>query len=463
MMKVPFLDLKVQYLSMKDEIHTAIQQVLDATAFAGGPFVARFEKEFAAFCDCQEGIGVGSGTEALWLCLLAMGIGPGDEVITVPNSFIATAEAISFCGASPAFVDVDPRTYTLDPNTLEDYLKRRVQGAGGRGQKPATRNPKPETRNASSIRNPNSAIRNRRSQDSGVRSQDATSSGRRSAVSGQQSGGRGQKPATRNVQPATGNVSSFRIPHSAFRNGTPKAVIPVHLFGQPADMDPILEIAKKYNLAVIEDACQAHGALYKGKKAGSLGDAGCFSFYPGKNLGAYGEAGAVVTNNPAMAAKIRMVRDHGQSKKYHHDLIGWNDRMDGIQGAILSAKLKHLSAWNEARRKNAHLYTKLLKNTGGIALPEEAPYARHIYHVYAVRVPNRDKLMSALGEKGISCGIHYPIPIHLTDAYKFMGLGKGSFPAAEKCADEFLSLPMFPELAEEQIEYVCSEIKGLLS
>ncbi|MCX5919177.1 MAG: DegT/DnrJ/EryC1/StrS family aminotransferase [Deltaproteobacteria bacterium] len=435
-MKVPFLDLKAQYLSMKDEIHAAIQEVLDATAFAGGPFVARFEKEFAAFCGCQEGIGVGSGTEALWLCLLALGIGPGDEVITVPNSFIATAEAISFCGASPAFVDVDPSTYTLDPNKLEEYLK---------------------------FRNPNSAIRNRRSQESRVRSQDATSSGRRSAVSGQQSGGRGQNPATRNPKPETRNASSIRNPQSAFRNGTPKAVIPVHLFGQPADMDPILEIAKKYNLAVIEDACQAHGALYKEKKAGSLGDAGCFSFYPGKNLGAYGEAGAVVTNNPVMAAKMRMVRDHGQSKKYHHDLIGWNDRMDGIQGAILSAKLKHLSAWNEARRKNALLYTKLLKNTGGIVVPEEAPYARHIYHIYAVRVQNRDKLMSALGEKGISCGIHYPIPIHLTDAYKFMGLGKGSFPAAEKCANEFLSLPMFPELAEEQIEYVCSEIKILLS
>jgi dTDP-4-amino-4,6-dideoxygalactose transaminase len=433
-MKVPFLDLKVQYLSMKDEIHAAIQEVLDATAFAGGPFVARFEKEFASFCGCQEGIGVGSGTEALWLCLLALGIGPGDEVITVPNSFIATAEAISFSGASPAFVDVDPNTYTLDPNKLEEYLKFRI---------------------------PQSAFRNRRSQDSGLRSQDATSSGRRSAVSGQQSGVRSQKPATRNPKPETRNASSIRNPNSAIRN-RPKAVIPVHLFGQPADMDPILEIAKKYNLAVIEDACQAHGALYRGKKAGSLGDAGCFSFYPGKNLGAYGEAGAVVTNNPAMAAKMRMVRDHGQSKKYHHDLIGWNDRMDGIQGAILSAKLKHLSAWNEARRKNALLYTKLLKNTGGIVVPEEAPYARHIYHLYAVRAQNRDKLMSALGEKGISCGIHYPIPIHLTDAYKFMGLGKGSFPAAEKCADEFLSLPMFPELAEEQIEYVCAEIKRLL-
>ena len=379
-MNVPFLDLKAQYLSMKDEIHDAMQQVLDKTAFAGGPFVAQFEKEFAAFCDCQEGIGVGSGTEALWLCLLAMGIGQGDEVITVPNSFIATAEAISFCGATPAFVDVDPRTHTLDPNKLEEYVKSR----------PA--------------------------------------------------------PRTSSLGPGSPRV---------------RAVIPVHLFGQPADMDPILEIAKKYNLAVIEDACQAHGALYKNKKAGSMGDAGCFSFYPGKNLGAYGEAGAVVTNNAAMAAKIRMTRDHGQSKKYHHDLIGWNDRMDGIQGAILSAKLKHLGAWNEARRKHARMYTKLLQGTSGVAVPEEAPYARHIYHIYALKVANRDKLMNALGEKGISCGIHYPIPIHLTDAYKFMGLGKGSFPAAEKSADEFLSLPMYAELTEEQVGYVAEQVKKL--
>jgi len=226
-------------------------------------------------------------------------------------------------------------------------------------------------------------------------------------------------------------------------------------------MDPILEIVWKYNLAVIEDACQAHGALYRGKKAGSMGDAGCFSFYPGKNLGAYGEAGAVVTNNAAMAAKIRMTRDHGQSKKYHHDLIGWNDRMDGIQGAILSAKLKHLASWNEARKKHARMYTKLLQGTGGVVVPDEAPYARHIYHIYALKVPNRDKLMNALGEKGISCGIHYPIPIHLTDAYKFMGLGKGSFPEAEKSADEFLSLPMYPELAEEQVGYVAEQVKKL--
>jgi dTDP-4-amino-4,6-dideoxygalactose transaminase len=193
-------------------------------------------------------------------------------------------------------------------------------------------------------------------------------------------------------------------------------VIPVHLFGQPADMDPILEIARQYGLAVVEDACQAHGAEYKGKKAGSLGDAGCFSFYPGKNLGAYGEAGAVVTQNSEMAGKIRMLRDHGQSSKYHHDLIGWNNRMDGIQGAILSAKLRHLRAWNEARRRNARLYTQLLKGADGIVVPEEGPYARHIYHVYALRVKNRNKLMNSLVEKGIGCGIHYPIPIHLTEA-----------------------------------------------
>jgi dTDP-4-amino-4,6-dideoxygalactose transaminase len=417
-MKVPFLDLKIQYLAMKDEIHTAIQQVLDATAFAGGPFVAQFEKEFASFCGCGEAIGVGSGTEALWLCLLALGIGPGDEVITVPNSFIATAEAITLCGATPAFVDVDPHTYTLDPNKLEDYLKKRYT--------------------------------------------------RKSQVASRKGSKGKAEPTTGNGQWVAGNpqLDGIRLSPSASNlqpGSLPKAVIPVHLFGQPADMDPILEIAKKYNLAVIEDACQAHGALYKGRKAGSLGDAGCFSFYPGKNLGAYGEAGAAVTSDPAMAARMRMIRDHGQSKKYHHELIGWNDRMDGIQGAILSAKLQNLSSWNEARRKNAHLYTKLLGEVDGVVVPEEAPYARHIYHVYAVRVQNRDRLMSALGEKGVSCGIHYPIPIHLTEAYKFMGLGKGSFPAAEKCAEEFLSLPMYPELSEEQIEYVCAAIKSLLS
>jgi dTDP-4-amino-4,6-dideoxygalactose transaminase len=312
----------------------------------------------------------------------------------------------------------------MDPDKLEEYLKKRIQNSEGKNQQPATSNKQ-------RIFNPHSAIRNGKSQESEARS---------------------QKPPTSNLQPPTGLALSPR----------PSAVIPVHLFGQPADMDPILEIARKYGLAVIEDACQAHGAEYKGKKAGSLGDAGCFSFYPGKNLGAYGEAGAVVTHNSEMAGKMRMLRDHGQSKKYHHDVIGWNDRMDGIQGSILSAKLKHLSAWNEARREHAQLYTKLLGGADGVVVPEEAPSARHIYHVYALRVQNRDKLMNALGEKGISCGIHYPVPIHLTDAYSFLGLGRGSFPVAEQCADEFLSLPMFPELTPEQVGYVATEIKKLI-
>ncbi len=406
-MNVPFLDLKAQYSSIKDEIHSAIGQVLDATAFAGGPFVAQFEKEFASFCGCGQAIGVGSGTEALWLCLLAAGIGPGDEVITVPDSFIATAEAITFCGATPAFVDVDERTYNMDPTKLDAYLAKRF----GRG--PSTRNTEPATRNVSV---PNPMVG-------------------------------GVKPEAWNLKPGSSR---------------PRAVIPVHLFGQPADMDPIMEIAKKYGLLVIEDACQAHGAEYKGKKAGSIGAAGCFSFYPGKNLGAYGEAGAVVTNDSEMAGKIRMIRDHGQSKKYYHGLVGWNNRMDGIQGAVLNAKLKHLPAWNEARRRNARLYNQLLSGVEGVILPQEAEYAKHIYHIYAVRVPKRDRLMSALGEKGVSCGIHYPIPIHLQEAYRSMGWKKGDFPVAEKCANEFLSLPMYPELTAEQIAFVAQQIKELV-
>lgn len=424
-MQVPFLDLKAQYLSMKDEIHAAIQQVLDATAFAGGPYVTRFEKEFAAFCGCKEAIGVGSGTEALWLCLLAHGIGPGDEVITVPDSFIATAEAISLCGATPVFVDVDERTYNMDPNKLEDYLKNRNEERG-------TRN---EEKGPTSVLNP-----------------DSSSLAPRASVLGPGSSGLG--PGSSGLEPRSSNLEPL---------SWPKAVIPVHLFGQPADMDPIMEIVRKYGLLVIEDACQAHGAGYKGKKAGTIGAAGCFSFYPGKNLGAYGEAGAVVTNDSEMASKIRILRDHGQSKKYYHDVVGWNDRMDGVQGAILSAKLKHLPAWNEARRKNAQLYTRLLSGADGVIVPREADVAKHIYHIYAIRVKNRDKLMNALAERGISCGIHYPIPIHLQEAYLSLGLKKGSFPVAEKCAEEFLSLPMYPELTEEQIQYVAAEIKKYLS
>lgn len=365
-MKVPFLDLKIQYESIRAEIASALQQVIAASAFAGGPFVEQFEKEFAAFCHCQYAIGVSNGTAALGMALRGLGVGPDDEVITVPDTFIATAEAISFCGAKPVFVDVDAKTYNLNPALLEAAITRRT-----------------------------------------------------------------------------------------------KAIIPVHLFGQMADMDSIMAIARAHKLIVIEDASQAHGAQYKGKPAGSIGDAGCFSFYPGKNLGAYGEAGAIVTNNAELAANLRKFRDHGQKKKYYHDMIGWNDRMDGIQGAVLSAKLKYLEAWNEARRCHARLYNELLGGLDGIIVPHEPDYARHIYHIYAIRARHREILMSALAEQDIHCGIHYPVPVHLQEAYHFLGLKKGSFPVAEMCAEELVSLPMYPELTPEQIEYVGRQIERL--
>jgi dTDP-4-amino-4,6-dideoxygalactose transaminase len=378
-MNVPFLDLKAQYAAIKNEIHAAIGEVMENTAFAGGPFVARFEQEFARFCNCKHAVGVGNGTDALWLSLLSLGIGPGDEVITVPDTFIATAEAITYCGATPVFVDVDPKTYNMDPNKLEDCLKKRLS------------------------------------------------------------------------------------PNASRLTPRPKAIIPVHLFGQTADMDPILAIAGAHGLHVVEDACQAHGAEYKGRKAGSMGATGCFSFYPGKNLGAYGEAGAVVTNDDAIAEKIRMFRDHGQSKKYYHGIIGWNARMDGIQGAVLSVKLKYLAGWNEARREHAREYTRLLSPVEGVSEPREADYAKHVFHIYAIRTGRRDKLMAHLGERGISCGIHYPVPIHLQKAYHGLGLAEGSFPVAEKCAEEFLSLPMFPELTTGQIAYVVDTLKLFLA
>ncbi len=363
-MNVPFLDLKAQYLTMKDEIDTAIQAVLEKTAFAGGPFVAQFEEEFAAYCGRKHGVGVGNGTDALWFALLALGIGPGDEVITAANTFIATAEAISFCGAKPVFVDVCPITYNMDPAGLE----------------------------------------------------------------------------------------------AAFTDKT-AAVIPVHLFGQMADLDPIAEIAKARGIPIVEDASQAHGATYRGQTPGTIGDAACFSFYPGKNLGAYGEAGGIVTDSDDLAARARMLRDHGQSKKYHHEAVGWNGRMDGIQGAVLSVKLKRLDAISDARRRHAQTYRSLLADIDGITLPVEADYAKHVYHVYAVRVANRDAVMETLKSKGIGCGIHYPVPLHLQAAYKDLGYSEGDFPVAEQSANEYLSLPMFPELTEEQIRYVADELR----
>jgi dTDP-4-amino-4,6-dideoxygalactose transaminase len=304
-------------------------------------------------------VGLGSGTEALWLALLALGIGRGDEVITVPNSFFATSEAISWCAATPVFVDVDPETCTMDPAQLE-----------------------------------------------------------------------------RAITPRT------------------RAVIPVHLYGQCADMDPITRIARSRGLAVIEDACQAHGARYKGRMAGSLGDVAAFSFYPGKNLGAYGEAGAVTTSDRQLAERVRMLRDHGQRVRYDHDLVGINGRMDGIQGAILSVKLRRLEAWNAARVRHADRYAEVLGGIGGLTPPACAAYGRHIYHIYAVRVPHRDRVLQALKQEGVSCGVHYPIPIHLQKAYRPLGLAAGSFPVSENWAQETLSLPMYPELSDAQIQWV---------
>jgi dTDP-4-amino-4,6-dideoxygalactose transaminase len=362
-MRVPFLDLKAHHAPLIEDFDRAIREVIDSSAFAGGPVVERLEEEFAAFCGSPYAIGVGNGTDALWLTLLALGIGEGDEVITVPNTFIATAEAITYCKARPVFVDVNPDTFTMNPAELEKSLTERT-----------------------------------------------------------------------------------------------KAIVPVHLFGQPADMDPILEFARAYGLFVIEDAAQAHGAEYKGRKAGTMGDAGCFSFYPGKNLGAFGEAGAVVTNDPELRKQIQMLRDHGQSRKYYHTMMGWNCRMDGIQAAVLSIKLRHLDQANSLRRKRALEYNQAFAGIDEVLTPFEARYSRHVYHVYAVRVQERDAVLRHLQEKGVGCAVHYPVPIHLQKACRNLGYKKDSFPIAENLADEFLSLPMFPELTEEQIEYVARSV-----
>jgi dTDP-4-amino-4,6-dideoxygalactose transaminase len=350
------------------ELLEAFRQVTEASAFAGGPYVARFEAEFAEFCQTRYALGVGSGTDALWLSLLALGVGPGDEVITAPNSFMATAEAVSLCGARPVFVDVDEHTYTLDPEQLEAAITLRTQ-----------------------------------------------------------------------------------------------AIIPVHLFGQMADMDPILAIARRHGTPVVEDACQAHGAEYKGRKAGSLGVAGCFSFYPGKNLGAFGEAGGVTTGESDLRARIQMLRDHGQAAKHLHSAIGWNARMDGIQAAVLSLKLRRLGAANAARRAHADLYDQLLTTEPRVIRPAVGQHNSHVYHIYAVRVQERDTVLQRMAARGVHCSVHYPVPIHLQKAYSFLGLGAGSFPVTERCAQELLSLPMYPELTTDQIEFVVDTLKNCLA
>ena len=366
--KVPFLDLKSHHLPMMTEINLAIQEVIESSAFAGGPFVAAFEQDFAAYCGVPYALGVGSGTEALWLSLLACGVGPGDEVITVPSTFMATAEAITYCGARPVFVDVDERTYTIDPEGLPGALTKKT-----------------------------------------------------------------------------------------------KAIIPVHLFGQPADMDPIVEFARKCGLCVIEDACQAHGAEYKGRRVGTLGDTACFSFYPGKNLGAFGEAGAIVTVSAELQDRIRILRDHGQVRKYFHSFVGWNCRMDGIQGAVLRIKLRHLEAGNQRRRAHAAHYDAALNQVGGLLTPVQASWARHVYHVYAIRVSNRDEVIKCLADRGIGTGIHYPVPVHLQEAYRSLGYKRGDFPVAERCAAQFVSLPMYPELTEAHLETVIDGVRDAVA
>lgn len=363
-MQVPFLNLRLHHEPIRAELRAAIEQVIETSAFAGGSFVEQFEREFAAFTGSKYACGLGNGTDALWFALLALGVGPGDEVITVPSTFMATAEAITYCGARPVFVDIDEETYTMDATQLE-----------------------------------------------------------------------------RAISPRT------------------KAIIPVHLFGQMADMDEIASVARKHGLPIVEDACQAHGAQYKSRPAGSIGDVGCFSFYPGKNLGALGEAGASVTSNADLKKKMDVLRDHGQTKKYHHTVVGWNGRMDGIQGAVLSIKLKRLSDGNVRRREHAQHYGKLLAGLDEVILPAEAQGRSHVYHIYAIRVARRDEMIQALAQQGIACGIHYPIPVHLQEAYTSLRLPRGSFPVSERCADEFVSLPMYPELTAEQVEVVCRAVR----
>lgn len=363
-MNIPFLNLKIQYKEIEKEVVPMVIEAMANGAFVGGPQVAGFETEFAAFCDSKFCIGVNSGTDALRFALMAAGVGADDEVITVPNTFIATTEAVSQVGATLVFVDVLRDTSNMDPSLIEAKITDKT-----------------------------------------------------------------------------------------------KAILPVHLYGQPADMDEIMQIAEKHNIMVIEDACQAHGALYKGKKAGSMGVAGCFSFYPGKNLGAYGEGGAVVTQDPEIDKKIRMIRDHGQEQKYYHAMEGYNGRLDAIQAGVLRIKLKRLAAWNESRWQNVQYYNELLSCINGVTIPVEADFAKAVYHLYVILVDDRDGLQKFLGEKGIGTGLHYPVPLHLQKAYAQMGYKEGSFPVSENLAKRLLSLPMFPELTREEIKYVCDSIK----
>jgi len=364
---VPFVDLAAQYATIGADVNGAISKVLSRADFILGQDVTLFESEFAAFCETKYAVGVDSGTSALEMALMAYGIGRGDEVITTANTFIATTLAISYIGATPVLVDIDPQTYMMDPALLENAITSHT-----------------------------------------------------------------------------------------------KAIMPVHLYGHPVDMDPVLEIAERHNLVVIEDASQAHGARYKGRRVGSLGHAAAFSLYPGKNLGAYGDAGIVVTNDEKTVETLRLLRNYGSVKKYHHMLRGYNRRLDTLQAAILRVKLERIDAWNAARRQHAQQYNQLLKDSP-LALPLVADFAEPVYHLYVVRTQDRDALQAHLQERGVSTVIHYPIPIHLQPAYRDLGYARGDFPITEGYAEQILSLPMYPELTPDAIEYVTGTIEDFVT
>ena len=372
---IPFLDLVAPHRELEGQLMDAVKQVLTSAMFIGGPVLEAFEREFAEFCETKYCIGVSSGTDALRFALMAAGIGKGDVVITVPNTFAATIEAILQAGATPHFVDIDPRTFNMSVDALREYLE------------------------------------------------------------------------THSDEPV-------------------KAIIPVHLYGQMCDMDPIMELAGQYGLMVFEDACQAHGSDYFSQtnkrwfRAGSFGQAAAFSFYPGKNLGACGEAGAVTTNDEQLAQRVRMIRDHGQDKKYHHLIEGYNGRLDALQAAILRVKLPHLNNWNEKRREAAAIYNNLLKDVDGLQTPGEPGWSRGNYHLYVVRVQQRTELQTQLAERNIGTGLHYPIPLHLQAAYTNLGYRNGDLPVAEKVAHEILSLPMFPQLLKAQQEEIADALAG---
>ena len=387
-MKVPFNDLRRQHDEVREPIQAAINHALDNSAFVGGPAVKQFETNFAAFCGAKHAIGVSNGTEALRLALHALGVGPGQAVITVPNTFIATAEAITLVGAHPIFVDVDPVSYNLDPQCLQSYLEEHC------GRDPLTGRP---------------------------------------------------------VDKESG--------------ATVTVVMPVHLYGFPADMQAIHTLAKQYGLDVVEDSAQAHGATYTLQngstsvhKCGSTGRLGCFSMYPGKNLGGIGEAGAVITNDDELARQVRLLSNHGQTERYiHSTAVGTNGRLDAIQAAVLDIKLQRLDEWNNCRRQAAAHYTARLEGSR-VTAPKTLPHGEHIYHVFLVQVEDRDRVRQQLSERGVETGLHYPVPLHLQEAFRYLEQGPGSFPVTEQVAERLLSLPMFPHLTPDQIDYVCDEL-----